>query len=113
MTLVQRGHMPPPEPGAPGIFAMGEESRVRELVTGAGFADPQLEELAFDFTYPDADDVWDSLMRLAGPLAEVIRRLDEEEQSATRAAILGNLEQFRKDDGSYSAPASTWGVVAR
>ena len=24
MTLVQRGHMPPPEPGAPGMFAMGE-----------------------------------------------------------------------------------------
>src|SRR3954471_14921482 len=30
MTLVQRGHMPPPEPGAPGIFAMGERDRVVE-----------------------------------------------------------------------------------
>src|SRR3954471_2022918 len=32
MILVQRGHMPPPEPGAPGIFAMGEADRVRDLV---------------------------------------------------------------------------------
>ena len=27
MTLVQRGHMPQPEPGAPGIFAMGDPDR--------------------------------------------------------------------------------------
>ena len=36
MTLVQRGHMPPPEPGAPGMFSMGEADRIRELVTSAG-----------------------------------------------------------------------------
>src|SRR4051812_19921792 len=31
MTLVQRGHMPPPEPGAPGIFALGDPDRIRDL----------------------------------------------------------------------------------
>ena len=36
MTLVQRGHMPPPEPGAPGIFALGDADRLREVVTAAG-----------------------------------------------------------------------------
>ena len=34
MVLVQRGHMPPPEPGAPGIFAMGDRGRVEQLVAG-------------------------------------------------------------------------------
>src|SRR5680860_1039460 len=29
MTLVQQGHMPPPEPDGPGIFAMGDPDRVR------------------------------------------------------------------------------------
>src|SRR3954451_1565400 len=41
MTMVQRGHMPPPEPGAPGIFALGDPARVGELVTGAGFGEPE------------------------------------------------------------------------
>lgn len=113
MTLVQRGHMPPPQPGMPGIFALGEEPRLRELVTGAGFADPQIEEIAFDFHYSDADDVWDAIVRLAGPLAEVVLKLDEDEQRATREAILENLAPYRNDDGSYSAPAATWGVLAR
>ena len=34
MTLVQRGHVPPTEPGAPGAFALGMPERIRELVSG-------------------------------------------------------------------------------
>jgi SAM-dependent methyltransferase len=113
MTLVQRGHIPPPQPGAPGIFAMGEPGRVRELVTAAGFAEPELEEITFDFRYPDSEDLWDAIVRLAGPLAQVIMALPEEEQEATRVAITENMASYRNDDGSYTAPAATWGVVAR
>jgi len=28
MTLVERGHLPPPVTGTPGIFAMGDPSRI-------------------------------------------------------------------------------------
>jgi SAM-dependent methyltransferase len=112
MTLVQRGHMPPPEPGAPGIFALGEADHVKELVTGAGFDEPELEEITFDFRYADSDDLWDALVRLAGPLARVVNSLPEDEQKATREAILENVAQFRNEDGSYSAPAATWSVLA-
>ena len=96
MTLVQRGHLPPPEPGAPGIFAMGEPGRVRELVTGAGFADPEVEEIAFEFRYADFDDLWDSLVRLAGALAQAVNELPDEEREATRAAIRDNVASYRK-----------------
>jgi ubiquinone/menaquinone biosynthesis C-methylase UbiE len=113
MTLVQRGHMPPPEPGAPGIFGMGEPGRIRELVTGARFSDPEIEEIAFDFHYPDDDDVWDAIVRLAGPLARVVKDLPDEERQATREAILQNMEPYRNDDGSYTTPAATWGVLTR
>lgn len=64
--------MPPPEPGAPGIFAMADPARIRELVTGAGFSEPSVEEIAFTFGYADFDDFWDALVRLAGPLAHAI-----------------------------------------
>jgi len=113
MTLVQRGQMPPPEPGAPGMFAMGDPGRVRELVTRAGFGEPELEEIAFDFRYADFDDLWDTLVRIAGPLARVINALPDEERQATRAAIMENVEPYRDQDGSYTAPAVTWGVLAR
>lgn len=112
MTLVQRGHVPPPEPGAPGIFALGDADRLRELVTGAGFGDPEVQEIAFEFRYADADDAWDALVRLAGPLARVVNALPDDERNATREAITQNLAAYRNEDGSYSAPASSWGVLA-
>ena len=110
MTLVQRGHMPPPEPGAPGIFAMGEADRVRELVAGAGFGESQIEELTFEWHYVAAD-LWDTLTRLAGPLARVINGLDEDERQETRSAIEESLAEFR-DGEKLTVPAACWGVVA-
>jgi SAM-dependent methyltransferase len=111
MTLVQRGHMPPPEPGAPGIFALGDPDRLRELVTGAGFADPEIEELTFEWRY-DADELWETLTKLAGPLARVIKGLPDDERAATRAAIEESLAGFRDGD-QLAIPAACWGVVAR
>jgi ubiquinone/menaquinone biosynthesis C-methylase UbiE len=112
MTLVQRGHMPPPEPGGPGIFAMGDPERIRELATGAGFDEPEVDEIAFEFRYADSDEVWDTIVRLAGPLAEAIEGLGDGEREATRTAIMENMAPFRNEDGSYTAPAMSWGVLA-
>jgi SAM-dependent methyltransferase len=111
MTLVQRGHMPPPEPGAPGIFAMGDGDRVAELVTGAGFPDPRIEELTFEWRYAGSD-LWDTLNRLAGPIAAVIKELSAQEQQEAREAIEGALEHYRDGD-ELVVPAACWGVVAR
>jgi ubiquinone/menaquinone biosynthesis C-methylase UbiE len=113
MTLVQLGHVPPPEPGAPGMFAMGDPGRIRELVTRAGFAEPTLEEIALEFHYTDFGDVWDTLLRLTGPLARAINALPDDERQATREAIAKNLKPYRNEDGSYTAPATTWGVLTR
>jgi SAM-dependent methyltransferase len=114
MTLTQRGLVaPPPDPTGPGMFALGRPERIRELVTGAGFADPEVEEVAFAFHYADADDLWDALVSLAGSVARAVGALPDDERAATRAAVLENVASYRNDDGSYSAPASAWGIVAR
>ena len=112
MTLVQLGHVPPPEPGAPGIFALGEPARISELVTGAGFGEPEREEIAFEFRYADFDELWDTLIRLS-PIGGVIDELPADEREGTREAIMQNVAPYRNDDGSYTAPAATWAVSAR
>jgi ubiquinone/menaquinone biosynthesis C-methylase UbiE len=114
MTLMQRGHMPPPEPGAPGIFALGEPERIRDLVGEAGFAQPvQIEELAVEFRWADFDDLWDTLLRITGPLSRVITALPDDERGATRDAMEENVAQFRNEDGTFSAPGASWGVLTR
>jgi SAM-dependent methyltransferase len=112
MTLVQRGHMPPPQPGAPGIFALGDRDLLGEMTIAAGFSEPLIEEVGFEFRYADADYFWDTLVRLAGPLAQAINTLPEEERLATREAILEGMAPYRHSDGSYATPAISWGVLA-
>ena len=58
MAMVERGHLPPPEPGAPGIFALGDPERISELVTGAGFGEPEIEQVELEWGYGDADEHW-------------------------------------------------------
>ena len=113
LTLVERGHLPPPEPGTPGIFALADPTRIRQLVMQAGFGEPELEEIDFDFRYADGDELWDSIVRLAGALARAINALPPDELQATRAAIEQRLAPYRQSDGSYRPPAAAWGVRAR
>lgn len=92
MALVQRGLIPPPEPGAPGIFAMGDPDRIRELVTGAGFGEPEIEQVEVEWRYDEVDAHWEFTMKLAGPLAEVISKLDEEQREEIRMEVRSKIE---------------------
>ena len=42
--------MPAPQPGDPGIFAMSSEERIRELVTGAGFENVEIEPIGIEYS---------------------------------------------------------------
>jgi len=44
---MSQGHLLLPDPDAPSAFAMTDPGRIRELVVGAGFAEPEIEEVAF------------------------------------------------------------------
>jgi len=96
-VLVERGHIPPPEPDAPGIFGMRDPARIRALVTGAGFAEPEIEQVEVAWPYADADQHWRLTRKLAGPLADVIDELDEDEREAVRADVRSRIEPLMGD----------------
>jgi ubiquinone/menaquinone biosynthesis C-methylase UbiE len=111
IVLVERGAMPPPEPGAPGIFALADQNRIRELVTAAGFADPKIEEVPFMFKYDELETHWRATNELAGPIAAAIAQLSPDDQQAVREEVASRMEHFRKN-GGYEVPATPIGVVA-
>jgi SAM-dependent methyltransferase len=86
-VLVTQGHIPPPDPEAPGIFAMADPGRIRELVVGAGLAEPEIEEVSFRWTFADQDDYWRLLTEVAGAISPVLRSLPPETQSAVREQV--------------------------
>ena len=112
-VLIQRGHMPPPDPNRPGIFAFGEPDRFIGILTSAGFVEPEVEEIHFSFVHPNFEDAWMTTRKLTGPLADVLENLSDEEIQATRDSVEQAMTEFRQEDGSYTIPASTWGVTTR
>jgi ubiquinone/menaquinone biosynthesis C-methylase UbiE len=90
-VLQQQGHMPPPEPGMPGILALADPERLRHLFTQAGFADPEIEGVSFDLRFEGMDDYWGYLTGAAGAIAMVLDRLSEEDQQRVRDELTAQL----------------------
>jgi SAM-dependent methyltransferase len=100
MVLVEAGHMPLPEPGAPGIFGMADPNRIRELVTGAGFGEPSIEEVPVVWGYVDAAEHWEKTNKLAAPIAEAVEALSPDERERVRATVAERVEELLAGDGS-------------
>jgi SAM-dependent methyltransferase len=101
--LVERGHLPPPEPGAPGIFGMASEERTRSLLDGAGFSDMRTEDVPVRFGYRDLHDYERWVMEVAGPFAMVVRGMPEDERRVVRGQLAEAFAPFEAD-GGYSLP---------
>ena len=103
-VLQERGHMPSPEAGAPGIFALADRDRLRRLFAGAAFPEPEIEEVAFTWRFRDEDDYWDFLTGAAGAIAVVLGRVDDEQRLGVREQIAERVQSFY-DAGRIALPA--------
>jgi ubiquinone/menaquinone biosynthesis C-methylase UbiE len=101
--LIERGHMPPPEPGAPGPFAMGSEEQTRALLAGAGFTHVRTEEIPVRFTFRDLDDYMTNATDTGGPAALVLRGLPDDERETLKTRLRAAFAPFALD-GGYEIP---------
>lgn len=111
-VLVERGVIPPPEPGQPGIFALSEPDRIRALVTTAGFDEPVIEEMPVTFEYESFDDYWDFLQTAAGAVAGILAGLPSRERDAIRDAVAERLAPYADDTGRQRYPGVSLNGVA-
>lgn len=97
--LVERGHVPPPEPGAPGIFSMASEERTRALLADAGFTSVRMEEVPVRFVYRDVDDYVRRARGTAGIFATVFREASGDEREAMKATLAEAFRPFAVEKG--------------
>jgi ubiquinone/menaquinone biosynthesis C-methylase UbiE len=109
-VLEAQGHIPPLEPGAPGAFAMADPGRLRELVVGAGFAEPEVEEVSFRWSFADWDAYWRYLTEMSTSAAPVLRSLPTSVQEAVREMVHELARPFHSGEG-YAFPAVCLNVV--
>jgi len=111
VLLIERGHMPPPEPGAPGVFSMASEQRTMALLEGAGFGAVRTEEVPVRFAFGDLDEYERWVIDVGGPLGMVVSGLPEDEREVLRRRLKEAFAPFATDPG-YELPGVALCAVA-
>jgi SAM-dependent methyltransferase len=101
----------PPDPRAPGIFAMASEERTRELLGEAGLEPRRIEQVEMVWAFATPDEHWHYVMDLAGALAMVVRSLPEDDQAAIRRLTEERLESVATPP-RYGLPGVCLNVLA-
>ena len=112
-VFAELGHLPPPPPDAPGVFAMSDPSRIRELLVEAGFQVHAIEALDLEGAFPNEEAIVDRVLEMNAQVGPVYRSLDDDEQAQARQAMVDRFGAFRQGDGTVVLPTQMWGVHAR
>jgi SAM-dependent methyltransferase len=108
VTAVRPLLLPPP-PGAPGPFALSDESALRGLATSAGLEPLEIIDVDCSWRYSDLTTALRGL-RSSGVAKRAIENSSAEAVDEAHAEVLGS---FRQSDGSYKIGARFRGLVAR
>ena len=109
-VLAELGHIPPPDPEAPGPFSMADTGRIRELVVGADFAEPTIEEVPFRRRFASQDAYWQFLIETSATSSPVLRSLPPEAQDTVRERVHEAAQPFHWGEG-YDFPSVCLNVV--
>ena len=101
--LTRGGHMAPPEPGGPGIFALASEQRLSALLADAGFGTVRTAEVPIRFTFDGIEEYLSFLADTAGPIAMALGRLSDEERDGLTPPLEQVLAPHATDRG-YGLP---------
>jgi ubiquinone/menaquinone biosynthesis C-methylase UbiE len=109
--LVERGHLPPLGPGAPGPFSMSSQERTRELLEAAGFSVVSMDEIAVRFFFRDIEEYVGFMAETAGPVAIALRGLSAQERQEVKARLEDAFGAFLTQRG-YELPGSALAAAA-
>lgn len=96
--LMEHFDAPPPEPGAPGIFALADADRLTGLLRDAGFDDVRTERLEAVERHDSPDAWWAFTTAVAAPLRGLLAVMEEDDREQLRARAYETVEAYRDGD---------------
>lgn len=101
--------LPPPPPGAPGPFALSEETALRAFAQSAGLEPLSITDVACEWQYPDLN----TALRGLASSGVAVRAAEHSSMQAVNTAHAVALAPFRRADGSYRIGAAfRWMMAA-
>ena len=102
LVAALRPLLPPPPPGAPGPFALSDETTLRAFAASAGLTPIEVFDVDSPWSYPDET----TAVRGLNSSGVSMRAMENSSEAAVSEAHIQALAPFRLADGSYRIGAS-------
>lgn len=106
-ALIELGHAQPPDPEAPGMFSLGDEGRLADVLEGAGFTGVEIEPVALVRRAGAVADYIRETAEISPMFSATYRELDPGQRSVLADRIAAAAEPFTAADGSVAVPGSS------
>jgi SAM-dependent methyltransferase len=94
-TAFEHAGLPPRDPYQPGgLLSLGKPGLIDELFEKAGFSEVATTKILAPFRLPSAKDYLDFIRTSAGPILQILGKLDETRKQAAWAEIEDKLSAF-------------------
>ncbi len=107
MELIERGLSTPPTAGAPGPFALGDDTRLRELLEQAGFGEIEVQTLAVTHRHASFEAFWETTLDISRSFHDAVLAQAEPQIAEIRAGLQERLRPYLQPDGSLGIPGRT------
>ena len=99
-AIIRRlGNIPPPAPGEPWMYALGDPGVLEDVYSRAGFLNVSAHAVPIKRRLPSAADAIRSMRNSAGDLRELMSRLKDADRELAWAEIEQQLHQFEGPSG--------------
>jgi len=99
-AIVRRlGNIPPPSPGEPWMFALGDPGVFEDLYRRTGFLNVSVHTIPIQRRFPSAADDIRRMRNGAGDMRELMNRLNETERERAWVEIEEQLRRFEGPNG--------------
>ena len=103
-TIVRRlGNIPPPAPGEPWMYALGEPGALKNVYSRAGFLNVSVHAVPIQRRLSSAADAIRSMRNSASDVSELMSRLNDANRELAWAEIEQQMRQFEVPNG-FEAP---------
>jgi SAM-dependent methyltransferase len=111
-AFVELGHIGPPAPGGPGMFALSDQAELRELLEGAGLFDVEIEPVEMPRSYRSVTAWIGETIDLSRIFKSAWSPLSDEQRRELRARIAELAADFTDASGALLLPAASLGALA-
>jgi ubiquinone/menaquinone biosynthesis C-methylase UbiE len=112
-ALVELGHAEPPDPSAPGMFALSDADRLRELLGDAGFSDVLVDAVDVARNYESIEGFLAEILDLSQAFGEVHRGLSDMARQEVASRVAALAEPWTVDGGRVRLPGRSLVAAAQ